>query len=646
MLLVGFLMVCGGGGVSAVETEEPPVYLIGPGDALRINVWRQPELSTSTVVRPDGRISIPLVEDLFAAGKTPDALAEEIADRVSVYLQSPIVTVEVLSGLGDLGQQIRVVGDTARPRAIPYRSGMTALDAVIATGGLSRQADGNGAVVVRRTEEGTREIPLRLADLVRKGDSTANMALLPGDVIVIPEGFFSGEWRVDYNASASETFSDNIDQGPSGERKAGLVSRAGPGISIVGNTARVSASFKGNVAGVHQIGGDDEGFSVDPRISGASTTELSPDLLFFDLNAAVSRQLLNSRDSTSGSGASTSNRTVVATMTASPYLVHRLADFANAEWRYSFSPVLIDSGNNADAFSHDGSVVLDSGKDFTQFGWTFSNSVGQEVRTGEPDITTANTDLGLRYPLWRGFSLLGNAGYEFRDGDEDEDNNFDGLTWSGGFQWEPSPDLSLRATYGRQDDNDSLDASLNSTVGAKTTDRASYSEALETGQQRAISNLGRLEIDPDTGEVIDGDTGLPFNGDTDPFTFDDETTRTKTLRLGADHTSGRNSFGLSGLAGTSEGGTDGDEDFYTASVSWGRSLSTELQLNAGASYDHRKFDEDDRTDDTYGVNMGLSYSLAPNARASMSYSFQTRDSSEDDESFYENAVTVGLSFSF
>jgi uncharacterized protein (PEP-CTERM system associated) len=156
---------------------------------------------------------------------------------------------------------------------------------------------------------------------------------------------------------------------------------------------------------------------------------------------------------------------------------------------------------------------------------------------------------------------------------------------------------------------------------------------------------GRI-ADPDTGEVIDGDTGLPFNGDTDPFTFDDETTRTKTLRLGADHTSGRNSFGLSGLAGTSEGGTDGDEDFYTASVSWGRSLSTELQLNAGASYDHSKFDEDDRTDDTYGVNMGLSYSLAPNARASMSYSFQTRDSSEDDESFYENAVTVGLSFSF
>src|SRR5690606_36226703 len=109
---------------------------------------------------------------------------------------------------------------------------------------------------------------------------------------------------------------------------------------IRGSSARVTAGFNGSLAGVHQLGGGDEGFSLDPSIAGSSTTEIAEDLLFFDLSASVSRQLLDSRESTSASGASTSNRDLVATVTASPYLVHRLGDFANAEWRYSFSPVV------------------------------------------------------------------------------------------------------------------------------------------------------------------------------------------------------------------------------------------------------------------------------------------------------------------
>lgn len=648
LLLAALLLFCNATAIAAPPPPEgePPYYLIGPGDELQITVWQNSDLSTSVTVRPDGRITIPLVEDLMAAGKTTRDLGDDIAERLAEFVLDPLVTVSVLGGLGDLGQQVRILGDAAQPKALPYRSGMTLLDAIIAVGGLSRQADGNGTVILRESETGPQKIPVRLADLVRDGDGSANVSLMPGDVIIIPQGFLDGTWRVSYSVTASETFSDNIDLQPSGDREVGFITRAGPGISISGQTARVTAALNGNISGVHQAGGDDEGFSLDPRINGTSTTEISPDLLFFDLRTSISRQLLNTRQASSGSGASTSNRDFLVTLTASPYLMHRLGDFADVTWRYSFSPVLVDSGDNSDAFSHDASLVLESGDDFSFFGWTWSNDVSQEVRTGEPDITTASTDFDVTYPLWKGFSLLGAVGYEYRDGDSDNENNFDGLTWNGGFSWQPNPDLNLEATYGQRNNDESLDASLYYKVGPKTTVNASYSEALETSQQRAISNLSRVTIDPDTGELIDADTNQPFTGDLDPFTFQDETTRTRTLRLSASHNTGRDSFGLSGTAGNSEGGGDGDEDFYTATVTWSRTLSQNLSLNSGGSYDHSKFDQDNRTDDTYSANLGLNYRFAPGATANLSYDFQARDSSDSNEDFYENSVTLRFAFSF
>ncbi len=631
---------------AAASNEEPPVYLIGPGDSLFINVWRVPELSTSVTVRPDGRISVPLVEDLVAAGKTPQELADDIAAVLAESIRDPLVTVNVASGLGDFSQQIKILGEAAAPRAVAYRAGMTLLDAIIAVGGISRRADGNGTVILRRTETGTTEIPVRLADLVRDGDSSANVALVPGDVIVIPEGFLEGEWRLSYSASASETFSDNIDQNPEGEREAGFVSRAGPGFSLSGNSARLRASVNANIAGVHQIGGEEEGFSVDPRLSGRSTTEVSPDLLFFDLSASVSRQLLNSRDTTSASGASTENRDFLATLTASPYVVHRLGDFADVEWRYSFSPVLVESEDDSDAYDHQGSLVINSGDDFSFFGWAWSNSVGEEVRINEADVTTANTDFSVSYPLWQDFSLIGAVGYEFRDGDEDGDKNFDGITWRAGFSWQPSPDLSFQATYGRRDDDENLDASLNYKLGPKTSITGSYSEVLETSQQRAVSSLRQLVIDPDTGELVDVTTGQAPTGDSDPFTFEDDTTRTRTLRLNANHQSGRNTFGISGLAGTSEGGSEGDEEFYRTTVTWTRALTPDIGLRTSATYDRSQFDEDGREDDTYRANLGLNYRLGGSANASLSYGFQARDSSDSADEFYENTLTLGIAITF
>jgi polysaccharide export outer membrane protein len=176
---------------STVSVGGPTAdYLIGPGDVLGIYVFRAPELTVDVPVRPDGRISIPLVEDLVAVGKTPTQLTREIEGRLAKYVQQPTATVIVKSFVGPFDQQVRVVGEAVKPQAIPYRANMTALDAMIEAGGLTKYAAGNRAVLVRR-EGGTQaSYTVRLDDLLRDGDVKQNVALRPGDVLIIPQAWF------------------------------------------------------------------------------------------------------------------------------------------------------------------------------------------------------------------------------------------------------------------------------------------------------------------------------------------------------------------------------------------------------------------------------------------------------------------------
>lgn len=167
-------------------------YQIGPADELSIFVWRNPELSTRIAVRPDGRITTPLITDMVAVGKTPAQLAEDIRVVLSQYIQEPIVSVMVERPQGTFSQQIRIVGATARPAALPYRANMTLLDAMIAVGGLNEFAAGDRARLIR-TDRATgrqQEYDLRIASLLRRGDISANVKLEPGDVIIIPESMF------------------------------------------------------------------------------------------------------------------------------------------------------------------------------------------------------------------------------------------------------------------------------------------------------------------------------------------------------------------------------------------------------------------------------------------------------------------------
>lgn len=165
-------------------------YRIGPGDGLSIFVWHNAELSTGATVRPDGKISIPLVEDIVCAGKTPTELARYIETRLAKYVTNPIVTISVTGFAGTYDQQVRILGEATEPKALSYRDNMTVLDAMIAVGGLTRLASGNRTVLVRSVNGRQTQTTLRLDDLIKDGDVSANVPLKPGDVIIIPQSFF------------------------------------------------------------------------------------------------------------------------------------------------------------------------------------------------------------------------------------------------------------------------------------------------------------------------------------------------------------------------------------------------------------------------------------------------------------------------
>jgi len=187
------------GACAATQNRLPPApvsagvsdysYLIGAGDNLNIIVWRNPELSLAVPVRPDGKVSAPLVDELVAQGKTSSEVARDIEKKLSTYVRDPVVTVIVTNFVGPYSEQIRVVGEAARPQFLPYKQRMTLLDVMIVVGGLTDFADGNGASILRGAE-GNKQYSVRLRDLIKRGDVSANVEMRPGDIVVIPQSFF------------------------------------------------------------------------------------------------------------------------------------------------------------------------------------------------------------------------------------------------------------------------------------------------------------------------------------------------------------------------------------------------------------------------------------------------------------------------
>lgn len=191
---VGLLVACAGYSNSyplapVVAATPGHDYVVGAGDTLNIIVWRNPELSMTVPVRPDGKVSTPLVDELEAQGKTSVEIARDVEKALSKLVRDPVVTIIVTSFVGPYGEQIRVVGEAAKPQSLPYKQKMTVLDVMIAVGGLTDFADGNSASITR-VSEGDKRYSVRLKDLIKRGDISANVEMRPGDILIIPQGWF------------------------------------------------------------------------------------------------------------------------------------------------------------------------------------------------------------------------------------------------------------------------------------------------------------------------------------------------------------------------------------------------------------------------------------------------------------------------
>lgn len=196
VLALGAAMMLAGCASGPTFPPAPPnaavqdyTYIIGAGDNVNIIVWRNPELSMSVPVRPDGKVAAPLVEEIMAQGKTSTELARDIEKQLGKYVRDPVVTVLVTGFVGPYSEQIRVVGEAAKPQFLSYKKDMTMLDVMIAVGGLTDFADGNAATILR-TSEGNKQYAVRLKDLIKRGDVSANVGMKPGDILIVPQSLY------------------------------------------------------------------------------------------------------------------------------------------------------------------------------------------------------------------------------------------------------------------------------------------------------------------------------------------------------------------------------------------------------------------------------------------------------------------------
>ena len=197
-LLLRALILCAATLIGCTSIPEAPnieplsefTYIIGPGDSLEMFVWGNPEISRSVSVRPDGKISFPLVEEMPASGKTSYQLAREIEKELAKYIRDPLVTIILGGGLGPYNEQIRVIGQAAKPQAVTYKENMSLLDLMIQVGGLGQYASGNRAIIIRKVNGLQQEFRVRIEDLIEGGDISANVNVLPGDILIIPESYF------------------------------------------------------------------------------------------------------------------------------------------------------------------------------------------------------------------------------------------------------------------------------------------------------------------------------------------------------------------------------------------------------------------------------------------------------------------------
>lgn len=623
--------------------EGVPFYKIGVGDRLRVVVWRFPDLSTSATVRPDGFVSLPLVEDLRVVGLTPTEASEAVQERLAEFIQDPLVTIVVDLPVGTFDQQIRVIGKAAQPRALPWRRGMRLADVMIGVGGLTSDADGNSAVLLRQEGDTTRELPLRLDDLMDRGDVTANIMMQPGDVIVIPEGFFSGDWTVTYGAVSDITFTDNLDLDPDDEKESAVILRAGPNITVAADAARIQGDLSATVFLVEEIADSPE-TRIDADIVGTVTAELVERRVFVDASAGISQVQTDDERGQSGSDANTSGQDFVQAYRVSPYLQSRLGSFASNELRYEGAAVFVDSDDASNTISHTLSSEFFSGPDFSFLGWSLSSSISEEYADDDEDISRRDTNLTLFYPLpfERNLTLEGSVGYRTLENEGDDDDDIEGITWRTGFSWTPSPRFASTAGVGSDAETIVFDADVRYEPTPRLTLIARYVEDTTTQQDRIVANL------PTTEQGIDN-----FNNQPNSFSIEDGVTRTRTIS-GSAAWEKRNVSTFLEIAyeEESEDVSDfdsSDEESYILNTNVSVGLSQDLTFIGGFRGEWTERSESGTSDDTeveIFPRVSLEYQLSSRINTNLTYTYSRRFADDEDDEYTENAITIGGSIRF
>ena len=624
---------------TAEDIPSDAYYQVGSFDSLSVVVWRNPELSTSVTVRPDGRISMPLVEDLYVEGMTPSQVADAIEARLGQFVQDPFVTVIVNGFSGTFAQQIRIVGGATPPQAIPYRSGMTILDVMVAVGGISPYGDGNAAMILRGVGTDRRQIPLRLDDLLDDGDSTANVNVHPGDIVIIPEGFFDGDWTFTQGASFNVTVSDNIDRAPPGDEEAAIITEVGPTWQLAVDTARIQAALTSSTQ-LRAQGLHDEGLSIRGSLGASSTIELIDDFMFIDASATSSRQTLD----TTSSGADV-NQSQVTSARISPSIRNRFGDFANSVLSVAFAQTFVDSAGVSDDGTLSGAWNLSSGSDFSKFSWSFNASGSRTLRSDAENQTEGQATFNPRYQVSRNFAVTGSLGFQIRD-DGNAANDVSDPIWQVGFDWQPSRRTDVSLSYGQRDAEESVSASANYRITPRTSIGFSYSEEFETAQERLQSDLASIAIDPDTGELIDTRTGLPFNPNTNPFSIEDESRRSRRMNVQFSHSRQRDTFSATLTGEEQEISGSTDQRVIQIGGSWSRRINPRTTLSVNGSVRNAEFDSTSRTDTDINFGTTLSSQLYSDLTGFVTYRHARRFSDAVVDEFVENVVQAGVSLSF
>ncbi len=341
----------------------------------------------------------------------------------------------------------------------------------------------------------------------------------------------------------------------------------------------------------------------------------------------------------------------IGVFNVSPYLRNRFGGFAEGEARYALSQVWIGGQKDlgpfavSDSTKHGVKLSLDSGTDFSRLKWEVIGRASYEDRSDDDDVERWETGLLTEYAINRSISVLAGAGYQFFD-DGDPANDVDDPAWQVGFRWRPGPRTDLRITYGQLDAEKGPTVEFSYDLSSRTSITASYSEILENSQERLARNVSFFDLDSETDQFIDPQTGLPFDPNQSPFDIGNETTRTETFRIGLNGSRGRNDFGLNAAIQNQEIEPTGEqEDIITLGARFSRRLNPHLTANLFAGYERSEFD-DGRVDDEYTAIAGVGYEIYANLRASLRYEFHLQESSVEASEFTENRVTANLRITF